>query len=145
MSEQPTANPQRKHEQKRAIPLLLVLLALGLRLVYVPIHLAHEEHLGAGAVHPLSHAADEGEHADDGHDHGDDHPPHPAVDHASELIAQRARSQQQTSLDLQALPPVESWSLPAPCPLSTTAAPEPRPPKQWPRLAQWARGPPAAA
>lgn len=131
--------------QKRAIPLLLVLLALGLRVLYVPIHLAHEEHLGTGAGHPLSHASDEGEHADDGHDHGDDHPPHPAGDHASELIAQRAPSQQQTSIDLQALPPVESWSLPAPCALSLTAAPEPRPPRQEPHLAPWPRGPPAAA
>lgn len=137
--------PKRKQMQKRAFPLLLVLIALGLRVLYVPLHLAHEEHLGAGATHPLSHASDEGEHADDGHDHEDDHPPHPAADHANELVAQRASSQQQTSFDLQALPPVESWALPAPCLLSKTAAPEPRPPKQRPRLAQWARGPPTAA
>lgn len=144
LSEQPTTHLVRKQVQEKTLSLLLVSLALALRLVYVPIHLAQDEHLGAGG-HPLSHASAEGEHADDGHDHRDDHPPHPASDHVSELIAQRAPSQQQISIDLQALPPVESWLLPARCARSTTTAPEPRAPKQWPRLAQRPRGPPAAA
>lgn len=143
MSQQPMTNPERKQKQKRALPLLLVVLALGLRLLYVPVHLAQEEHLGGGG-HPLSHASADGVHADDGHDHDDDHPPHPASDHESELTVQRTPSQQ-TSVELPAMPPGENWSLPVPRELPSTAGPEPEPPRQRPRIPQRSRGPPAAA
>lgn len=135
--------PAPRHEQKRAFLFLLVLLALILRLVYVPFHLANEEHLEAGAVHPSRDSVMAGQ-ADRDHDHEDGHLPHPAADHASELIADRAPTQQSTIL-LLALPPGETWSLPAPSTEPGVAGPEPRPPRQWPPRAWRPRGPPAAA
>lgn len=137
-------HPQsRTKKQPRALTLLLVLFAIGLRVIYVPIHLAQEEHLGAGG-HPISHAADGEGHADDDHEHDEDHLPHPAIDHASDLIAQRTQYKQ-TTIDLPALPLEESWSLPAPRASSKATQPEQRPPKLRPRIASRPRGPPAAA
>jgi hypothetical protein len=137
-------HPQNKTKtQPRALVLLFVLLAMGLRVLYTPIHLAQEEHFGAGG-HPLSHAAEGEGHADDDHEHDDDHLPHPSLDHASDLIAQRTQRQQR-SVDLPALPIEEGWSRQAPRQVSTMAAPEPRPPKPKPRPAPRPRGPPAAA
>lgn len=136
--------PHRSQEQKRAFPLAFVLLALVLRLVYVPVHLAHEEHLGAGALHPPSHHSEHGEHAEGGHDHEDGHPPHHEADHTGELIADRAPSQQ-AIIVLAALPPAEAWSLLAPVEAPRVLEPEPRLPKRPPPRARWARGPPVAA
>ncbi len=136
-------HPQSKtKKQSRTLVLLFVLLAMGLRVLHTPIHLAQEEHLGAGG-HPISHAAEGEGHSDDDHEHDEDHVPHPALDHASDLIAQRTQVKQ-TTIDLPALPLEESWSLPAPRALSKATQPEHRPPKPRPRLAPRPRGPPAA-
>jgi hypothetical protein len=142
VSKQPIMNPERKRKLKRRLSLLLVLLALGLRVLYVPSHLAQEEHFGPGG-HPFSHASEGEGHADDGHDH-DNHPRHSALDHTSELTVQRAPSQQK-AIDLPASSLVEGWSLQIPRALSSTREPEPTPPKQRPQIVRRPRGPPTAA
>ena len=87
-----------KHQDGLSVCLLL-LLAFGVRLLYVPLHLAHEEHLGLGGHLILAHSADPGlganghdhEH-DESHEHHDGHAPHSALDHALELLTQNVNS-----------------------------------------------------
>ena len=132
-----------KRKQQRTLPLLILLLALGLRVFYVPVHLAQKEHLGPGAHH-LAHASTGGEHADDGHQHDEDHVPHPAIDHATDLIAQKTLTHL-TPVDALAPVLVEVWSLPLPSRLSRAIAPELRPPEGTTHLVSPPRGPPATA
>lgn len=92
-----TRTPKRSSSQGRHSVSLLLLLAFGIRLLYVPYHLAHEEHLGPGGHLVLSHSSVEEAHVDphghdhdhdDAHEHDDGHAPHSALDHALELITQ---------------------------------------------------------
>lgn len=130
------------------IPLVLMLLALGLRSLFVPIHLAEEEHVGiGGSGHPHSHGLVEEEHvAGDHHhhDHDDGHQPHPETDHTSELIVERAPSPP-VWVDPPELPSSDPWFYAARDTFSTIEPPEIRPPQTRPRPASPSRGPPAAA
>jgi len=122
--------------------MLLVLFALVLRLLYVPSHLALEEHSATGGS-PYSHASSGVGHPDEDHHHEEDHPSHPAVDHAGDLIAQRVSHQ--TQMDLSALLPVERPLVVALRALCTTRETSRRAPDPRPRAALRPRGPPAAA
>lgn len=126
--------------QPRTFVLMLVVLAMVMRVLYTPVHMAQEEHFEVGG-HPVSQAADQG---GSDHDHDDDHSPHPALDHATDLIAQRTQDQQ-VPVDQPALTFAEAWSPLAPMPLSRTTDAEPKRPKAKPRISPRLRGPPAAA
>jgi hypothetical protein len=122
---------------------MLVLLAMGLRALYTPIHLAQEQHFGVGG-HSVSHAEEDEGHGSDDHEHDDDHPPHPILDHTTDLIAQRTQDHH-GAVDLTALLSEEDWSPLAPMQLPWTTEPEPKPPKPKPRPVPRPRGPPAVA
>lgn len=136
--------------KQRALSLLLVLLVLGLRVLFVPMHMAHEEHLGLGA-HVVPHTALNEVHAEDdladGIDHGEhsphDHPPHAVDVHATNLMARKAPSTQGAP-HLVAL--VEIWCLPSPSlltgPLALGSLP---PPSLRTRCVLRLRGPPAVS
>ena len=140
------------NKQTRTFVFLLVMLALGLRVLHTPIHLAQEGHLGAGS-HVLMHVGGGDGHTNVGHDdhsqhedheHDEGHAPHSEFDHANDLIAQRTAGQEMASVLFVSLQD-EDWSfsvaevsLPAP-------ETESRPPKQGPRRATRPPGPPAAA
>lgn len=109
--------------------MLLVAFGLIMRLVFLPAHLAHEEHFGVAGC-PLSHAADEeghlsrGHHHEHGHSHSSEHSheqeghghedqhkhdPHAAFDHyGSDLFAQRI-SDPSLFIEIPALMAPSSW------------------------------------
>jgi hypothetical protein len=134
-------------KERPALCVLVILLAMVLRVVYVPAHLAHEEHVGS-VEYLLHHGAASETHAhhdqDGDHDHEEEHPPHTVFDHASELVVQRAPAWRGASTFL-------AWAWTAPAQLTpllesraaaqtNQRACEPRP-----RSPQQSRGPPAAA
>lgn len=89
--------PNTSNSLHRMRALLLIVVFCGLRVLYLPLHLAQEEHLVAGPV-PHSHESTAAGH-DDGYEHhaahgekpGDEeHIPHPVDDHASEMLLPRA-------------------------------------------------------
>jgi len=138
-----THRTQSQIRQQRSLVLLVVMLALGVRVLYAPFHLAQDEHLQSEG-HLALHADESEDQATDGHDHEHDHPPHPALDHASDLIVRRT-TENRRSLDSCALPcearvrnTLAAESLPASTPL-------PSPPSTRPRGVCWSRGPPASA
>jgi hypothetical protein len=138
----------RPQPKRSALSVALILLALGLRILAAPIHLAQEEHLGLGP----SAASVGGEPGVDGHGHGhgdDDedggeHTPHSAFDHLSELIVQRSPASQGPVAAL-ALPVFEAWTLTDPTAASGSEEPELWPPRPGPRHAPRLRGPPVAS
>lgn len=131
--------------------MLMLLIALGLRVVFVPLHLASEEHTGGAGtpllprveqhVHGIDHGQHQGRHVHD--DQDGEHDSHPAADHHSELISQRVAG---------AFGTLPSAALPVVC--LHLAAPQqerlavlaPAPPPQEPRpaTASHSRAPPAA-
>ena len=137
---------------------LVVLLALVLRVLYVPYHLAQDDHVGTAGhalshvsvelghvhhEHHASHAQAHDEHAQKHHEgHDDEHVPHPTIDHAAELIAQRGPSRG-VGVELAVLP-VEARALSASHVCRVAAGPDPRPPESRRALAVRPRGPPAA-
>jgi hypothetical protein len=101
--------------------LLAVLLALFVRVAYVPYHLAVDEHEGAhghdsAAAHEMAFEALEScdSHPDEflGHEHAEDvgHPPHAAEDHDTELMQVRS-SVSPAPLIQVALLETETWRL----------------------------------
>lgn len=141
----------RKRPQPRALVLLVLLVALGLRVVFVPMHLASEEHTGGAGtpllprvvqhVHKVDHGQHHGTHLH--HEQDGEHDSHPAADHQSELISQRATTV------LGSMP--TAWLLVvgvhlAP-PLEQRLAaliPGPPPPESRPSTAPHSRAPPAS-
>jgi hypothetical protein len=125
---------------------ILFLLALALRVLYVPLHLALEEHVGRGghahgaqlAVHSAV-----GGHHDGDHDPSRGHEPHPALDHASDLIVARTRALQGT-IDLPFQLPEECRLAAPQARVSAAAELEPRPPAARPLSPRRSRAPPAA-
>ena len=125
----------RKITRRRAM-FALVAIVLAVRLIWVPLHLAHEAHeYGHGQLMALVHE----QHHD--HDHDRDHEPHPAADHETELIARKVSD----TLGF-VLPPIDAAALVAAlqrdwCPPLEPADEAPKAPP--PRSGR-ARAPPAA-
>ncbi|MFT7677976.1 MAG: hypothetical protein ACI8QC_001962 [Planctomycetota bacterium] len=130
--------------------MLLLVVALGLRVVFVPMHLASEEHTGGAGtpllprveqhVHGMDHGHHQGRHVH--HDQDGEHDSHPAADHQSELISLRVAGV------LGKLPsaslPVVSIHLAAPQQERLAVlAPTPPPPESRTPSASHSRGPPA--
>ncbi len=121
----------------------MVVLALGLRLLYLPFHLAQEEHLDTdGHSHALA-GVTQVDH-DHNYDHDHEHSPHPAADHGSELTAHEAPTRQKTCGSL-AHPPTELGSIPTYRGIRFVAGPEPLPPKHALAVLPPSRGPPVTA
>ncbi|MFT7667437.1 MAG: hypothetical protein ACI8X5_000116 [Planctomycetota bacterium] len=145
--------PERTKREESKLPLFLMLLAMGIRMLYAPIHLAQEEHFGS-AAHSFSHVVARDHHDHKGHAHHkhehsehdhDEHPPHPAEDHVAELVITTARTSQ-ALVATQAMLASEGWSHPAVNLLSSAVVClELRPPRSRPRLVQRQRGPPSAS
>ncbi len=146
---------QARHKRKRArtFSLLFMLLVLCMRMFYAPLHMAEEEHLGVAGLFAAQVSFETGhphdEHAHQGHSHGDqdeeNHPPHPALDHAFDLVPPKSPTHQ-APVSWLALLSVEFASPPAPNSLSSVALQlELRPPKQQTRAVQRPRGPPSVS
>jgi len=118
----------------------LVAIVLALRLIWVPLHLAHEAHVyGHGpslaVVHEQSHDHDHD------HDHDGDHPPHPAIEHGTEPIARKSSD----ALGFALLPIESALELAAlPCDGSPPLQPADEVPRPPPPRTGRARAPPAA-
>ncbi len=147
MSDTVTTRYARTLNRGRIAVVFLVML-LALRLFWVPLHLALEDHEGEhGHVPaPLDAAAGGGggevdvpAHEHD-HDDDDEHPSHPAADHQTQLIATRV-PQDPTVVLLEVADPL-SFDFPAQVrcvePQRPEEAPKPPPPR-----ASRARSPPA--
>ena len=123
--------------------LFIVMLALGIRVLFVPVHLAQDEHLQSSGHLALHASETEGE-AADGHEHGSDHPPHSALDLVSDLLLRRTPQEERTLV--LSIPPqrldARLFSLEE---RPATRSPEPSPPKSRSSPAAWSRGPPATA
>lgn len=117
--------------------LWIVLFALVLRVVYLPLHLAQEEHFGV-LGQPVTHT--DHEHSD--HEHDEDHAPHAELDHKCELIEERTATLE-THVATLALPSDETDLLRAFSSSTAATRSEPWPPDSRPRDATRTRGPPA--
>lgn len=123
-----------------------VLLAFVLQVVYIPLHLAHEEHFDADGVAagslvveavPVEH--------DHGHHHNhDSHSRHAALDHDSDFLALTAPLRHLV-FDFHAVAALEGWAAPAIRPVFFIVHPEAKPPRLFARFGECPRGPPAAA
>lgn len=149
--------PRSRRERRRTLSFLLALLVLGLRVLYLPVHIVQEEHLGPGGQpgvltakafeqakgHPHEHRHGHShEHGDS--DPGDEHPSHPAFDHGGELIVNRIGLQLQGH-ELPAWIALDADRVRRPEEGCALRAPAPRPPRWVQGETQRQRGPPAAA
>ncbi len=133
---------------RRIAPLVVMLCALALRVVYVPFHLAQDAHLGVGADLVVHETEQEHQHhhqaeqlAD--HDHGRDHIPHPFLDHASDLILSRGAAKA-VPLEFAVLPAKVGQTLLPLREIDRCETPAARERQLAPRTAVRPRGPPCA-
>ena len=121
------------------------------RILWIPAHLAHEEHHSPAAPDPdgvacLEHGEGHGEEDRDHghHEHGDpgDHDPHSVLDHGPDLFVVSA--QEDGPLPLAMLPSGGS-DLPSPRAISSAPPPEPPPPELRLPGFRRPRGPPRIA
>lgn len=153
MSCTPSKDRARKPRQRQAFA-ALVLLALVMRLLGVPVHLSQEQHCGPadhvsahlerclGHGHRGGEPAHEGEHSHGGtHSHDEGHPEHCALDHASELLAQRAPAPD-VSVDFEASEPAPGGLRAPPGGACAARVDRWRPPRHALRGSAPPRGPP---
>ena len=136
-----TRSRPKLHRTPRLSALLFVILALGVRLLYRPIHLAQEDHHGGGG-HPVWHSAEADLHGSPEHEGDGEHIPHPALDHAGDLIAPRGPGQERV-ISVAALPPTLELELPPSHGFFTEPRNEESTPLPPPRRSARPRGPPA--
>lgn len=99
-----------QRSQKSTLALLIIVLALGLRILCVPIHLVHEQHFGSW-THHVEHASSVIEHACSEDDH--DHAPHSADDHLVVSVNRRASSET-GAFEVPSIAPGTGWCVPLP-------------------------------